>query len=657
VLTTLPVPSLTPAGHLPGRIERFSRPFAPTVDLEEFASPAFQHLKTGQWGVRYYQPPPGTDPADYEVALVRVSSGGQTEGDLIPFRNQVEEVVAQLPRRRPGACLMAVYWDCQTAIEVHYNRSGEPVFPHREGLWTLIRDGWARRYATVWWWKNNRAIRGDLAAAYLVQMAEARGVIFQSVVEGQVAPVLLTVQGGITAKGEVKSIVEQSRIGKRQRVGKGAPSTGQVPHGWLATGHMKQGNVQVGHDPEAMPVFAVMLWGLRHQGWTWGRAAVYLNASGVRRQKKPDRPWEDVIVRAMFRHTWWLGLGRASFAGRRADGRLSPDPRDREATEFPVAPAYMVDPRGRRHPLTADDLAHIKAHAAGRPGPKTAPGQGTAPLRGLLVCEECGWSLVGRKKATQYVYRTKADGTRVRYVVRIPERWVYECPGAGARRRAGKPPCGRRPLRIRQERLLDLIWARAELTFRTPGFLGARFRALADEIRAQPDYQRQDVLAAQAGAVEGEIDRLWTDQGTARRRLPERTYERKLAELRARLEAVQAEAEELRRWHQAESERAAQAEALAAQFREVDLSRLWETLPAFTPEERLAFVREVVGKVRVRAVPGVGGVGEPAVLVQWDWVAVGQALEGIDAGDKRGTSMSFDVQNWPQHRALAALWV
>jgi hypothetical protein len=657
VLTTLPVPSLTPAGLLPGRIERFERPFAAAVDLEEFASPAFQHLKTGQWGVRYYQPPPGTDPADYEVALVRVSSGGQTEGDLIPFRNQVEEVAAQQPRRRPGACLLAIYWDCQTAIEVHYDRSGEPVFPHREGLWTLIRDGWARRYATVWWWKNNRAIRGDLAAAYLVQMAEARGVLFQSVVEGPVAPVLLTVQGGITAKGEVKSIVEQSRIGKQSRVRLGAPPTGQLPHGWLATGHMKQGNVRLFHDPEAMPVFASMLWGLRHQCWTWGRAAVYLNASAVRRQKKPGRPWEDVIVRAMFRHTWWLGQGRATFAGRRADGRLSPDPSDREPTAFAVPPAYMLDPQGRRHPFTADDLAHIRAHAAARPGPKTGPGKGSAPLRGLLVCEDCGWSLVGRKKDTQYVYRTKADGTRVRYEVRLAERWVYECPGAGARRRAGKAPCGRHPLRLRQERLLELIWARAELTFRTPGFLGARFRALAEEIRAQPDYQRQDVLAGRAADVEGEIDRLWTDQGNPKRRLPERSYERKLAELRERLEAVQAETEELRRWHQAEEARAAQAEALAAQFRDVDLSRLWETLPAFTAEERLAFVREVVGKVRVRGVAGVGGRSEPGVAVQWDWVAIGQALEGRDAGGKHDASMSFDVPNWPQHSALGALWV
>ena len=362
--------ALAPAGVLPGRLERFSRPFALATDLADFKSPAFQSLRTGDWGVRYYQSAPARDPADHHVGLDRVSSGGQTEGDLIPFHNQVEAITEQLARRFPGACLAAIYWDCQTAIEVHYDRQGVPYFPHREGLTRAIQDGWQQRYGALWWWKNSRAIRGDLAAAHLVMMAEARGVRFHSAVEGA-PPVVLTVHGSITAKGEVSSIVEQSRIGKLQRVEKGAPSTGQVAYGWRASGHMKQKNVAVAHDPDVLPVLAVMLWGLRHQGWTWGRAATYLNARGLPRQKT-DRPWEDVIVRAMFRHRWWLGEGRAgSRAGWRtgasagtpptASGSRSPSPRPTCSTHW--APATPSPPttwrtsaptppsgRGRRRP-------------------------------------------------------------------------------------------------------------------------------------------------------------------------------------------------------------------------------------------------------------------------------------------------------------------
>ena len=644
-----PAAALAPPGVAPGRLERFSRPFVLADDLADFASPAFQSLKTGQWGVRYYQPPAGADPADHHVGLIRVSSGGQTEGDLIPFHNQVEAITAQLARRFPAALLVAVYWDCQTAIEVHYDRQGVPYFPHREGLTRAIQDGWQQRYTTLWWWKNSRAIRGDLAAAHLVMMAEARGVRFQSAVEGEVPPVVLTVQGSITAKGEVSSMVEQSRNGKLQRVEKGAPATGQVAYGWLATGHMKQKNVASAHDPDVMPVLAAMLWGLRHQGWTWGRAATHLNARGLPRQKAAGRPWEDVIVRAMFRHRWWLGEGSATFAGRLADGRLSRNPADRERKPFPVPPAYMLDPQGGRHPFTADDLAHIRAHAAGRPGPKTAPGTGTAPLRGLLVCAHCEWSLVGRKKDRQYVYRTKADGTRVRYVVRLAPRWMYACPGAGARRRSGKSPCDRHPLRLRQETLLDLIWERAEAAFSAPGFLGTRFRALAEEIRAQPHFQRQGLLTERVAEVEAEIGRLWTDQGNPKRKLAERVYERKLAELNARLAAEQAEVEELQRWYEAEAARAAEAEALAADFAAADLSALWAVMPHATAEERLAFVQHLAVKVRVREADGA-----PAVAVRWNWVAIGEALR---AGDSSGTSMSFDVPNWPQHSALGTLWV
>lgn len=645
---TAPTLALAVPGILRGRLERFSRPFALADDLADFKSPAFQSLRTGEWGVRYYQPPAGADPADHHVGLVRVSSGGQTEGDLIPFHNQVEAITEQLGRRFPGACLAAIYWDCQTAIEVHYDRQGVPYFPHREGLTRAIQDGWQQRYGALWWWKNSRAIRGDLAAAHLVMMAEARGVRFHSAVEGEVPPVVLTVQGSITAKGEVSSIVEQSRIGKLQRVEKGAPSTGQVAYGWLASGHMKQKNVAVTHHPDVMPVLAAMLWGLRRQGWTWGRAATYLNARGLPRQKT-DRPWEDVIVRAMFRHRWWVGEGSATFAGRLADGRLSRNPADRERKPFAVPPAYLLDPQGGRHPVTADDLAYIRAHAAGRPGPKTAPGRGAAPLRGQLVCAHCGWSLVGRRKDRQYVYRTKADGSRVRYEVRLPERWMYECPGAGARRRSGKAPCDRHPRKLRQEALLALIWERAEATFSAPGFLGARFRALAEEIRAQPLYQRQGLVTGRVDEVEAEIDRLWTDQGDAKRRLPERLYERKLAALNARLGAAQTEADELRTWYEAEAARAAQAAALAADFGDLDLSGLWALMPHATAEERLGFVQHLAGKVQVREEHG-----RVAVAVRWDWVAVGEALR---AGDSSGTSMSFEVPDWPQHNALRGLWV
>jgi hypothetical protein len=334
----------------------------------------------------------------------------------------------------------------------------------------------------------------------------------------------------------------------------------------------------------------------------------------------------------MFRHRWWVGEGVATFAGRLADGRLSPDPGHREARTFAVPPAYMRDPDGGRHPVTGDDLAYIRVHAAGRPGPKTAPGRGSAPLRGKLVCDDCGWSLVGRRKDRQYVYRTKTDGSRVRYDVRIPERWVYECPGPGARRRSGKAPCGRRPRKLREETLLALIWERAELTFKTPGFLGERFRALAEEIRGQPQYQLRGLLAGRVEAIEAEIERLWNDQGDPRRRLPERVYERTLAGLNARLQAAQTEVDDLRGWYEAEEARAAQAAALAAQFRAVDLSAAWTMMPRATAAERLDFVQHLATKVRVSEVGG-----RPAVAVHWDWVAVGEALR---AGDNSGTSMS-----------------
>src|SRR5262245_517723 len=292
---TMPVPA--------GRIERLARPFDPELDLEDFASPAFHTLRTGDWGVRYYDVPAGTTPG---AILRRVSSGGQTRGDLIPFADQVRGVAEKvLPTHEARGCAVAaVFWDCQTAMEVKFDADGAPVFPWRQGFWTLVEEVWQRRYGRLWWWRTDRVVRGDLAAAHLTQAVEALRIPMASATEGTVPPVLLTITGGITGKAEVRSFTVRSREGRRGRVALGAPPGGQVPQGWRASGTKKGGDVRVAHD-EAMPVFARLLWHLAEDGFTWQQAAAYLNTTPVRRPKTPELPWTDKAIRGLLEHDWW----------------------------------------------------------------------------------------------------------------------------------------------------------------------------------------------------------------------------------------------------------------------------------------------------------------------------------------------------------------
>src|SRR5262245_57608535 len=108
-------PPMSAAGVLrqtaprPGRIERFDRPFDAGADDRDLASGRFRELTTGDWGIRYYAPVPGRRP---EAMVVRVSNELQTQGDKVPFADQVKRIAGHWPE---DAYVHAIYWDCQTA--------------------------------------------------------------------------------------------------------------------------------------------------------------------------------------------------------------------------------------------------------------------------------------------------------------------------------------------------------------------------------------------------------------------------------------------------------------------------------------------------------------------------------------------------------------
>ena len=618
---TMPVPA--------GRIERLARPFDPEVDLEDFASPAFHALRTGDWGVRYYEVPAGMTPG---AILGRASSGGQTRGDLIPFADQVRGVVEKvLPAHEARGCAVgAIFWDCQTAMEVKFDGDGVPVFPWRQGFWTLVEEVWQRRYGRLWWWRTDRVVRGDLAAAHLTQAVEALRIPMASATEGTVHPILLTITGGITGKAEVRSFTARSREGRRGRVALGAPPGGQVPQGWLVTGTKKDGNIRRSHS-EDMPVFARLLWHLAEDGFTWQQAADYLNTTPVRRPKTPELPWTDKAVRGLLEHDWWIGVGRVRL--RRIDSE------ERDPEEYPVPPGYLLGPTGERRELTPALLEALRRLPNRRPGPQK---QTSAPLAGRLRCARCKRRLVGHERKAKYVASVGEDGRVSREIRPLREpRWRYCCPQPSVYRAVGQDPCDRRPNLVTQEKLVRAAWPRVASFLQRQGALGARFAEVAAGIRAQVGFRQQDLYRRRVDDLEGQLLRLRRDQETSARALPDRLYERELARLKGEYQEAVDAAAGLEAWCAEQEARAREHEAWAAQLAGVDLTQLWREVEHASAAERVTFLAGAVAEVLVDTVPVSPEWPEGlAVRLVWDWEGLG-ALAAAQAGDNIGGSKHF----------------
>lgn len=581
----------------PGRIERFDRPFDQATDEGALASALFRELSTGDWGIRYYAPVPGKRP---EAVVVRVSNELQTQGDKVPFADQVKRILTQWP---PDAYVHAIYWDCQTAKDTRKkNRYIEQII--RPGFERCIDEAVGGAFGTIRVFRSCRIMRSLYGATRLEHAYKVAGVVAFSATD-TIPLDLLGVIGSINAK-DADNIFERTFTGReRVAVRDGLPPTGEHPMGWrIARGAPNTlPRWWIEHDPEAMPVLRRLLAGLRFEGWTWGDGAAHLTASGLRRRRLPERPWEDTIVRAMvLRHRWWLGTAVVHLPGFSAvTGRRSQLDADRQEVTVAVPPVTIDDPAtGSARPITEDDLVTIRASARARPA-RTSTGRAPRPLAGLLHCVCCEWTLFARrlpeKKTTT---RTLADGTRKRYTVAVRDpKWVYECHWAGARRKVGKAPCERRPRRLREDHLLQDIWEALLERLGRPEWATEEARRAVESLRRDP----QAVAAADAG---GRLERLAREEVTwfgryDRGECSRAALELRLADLRQERQAVEqlvadgaAQAEALRR-------REAEYTAARAAAGAVDWPRLTQYLRTAPAADRAELLRTLLQRVLVHA--------------------------------------------------------
>lgn len=615
-------PRIRRAWSGPGRIERFSRPFDRTTDVAALQAAAYRDLKTGDWGVRYYLPVPGKRP---EAIIVRVSNEIQTQGDKVPFSAQVEQIAKRMD---PDACVVAIFWDCQTARDSRKRGSWTEQVT-RPGFERALDETVAGQQRGLWVHHSSRIVRSLYGASRLEEVNTLTGVLPRSATD-QITVQMLGVTATVNST-EWRTTRDRTLTGRETTAtAYGIPPAGKPAHGWVRTGSRARADRKIEHDAAVQAVWTPMLTGLRYQGWTYTDAAVFVTERRLPHQRRTDTDWHSgQVARLLSRDNYWTGVAAVHFPGfDLATNQPSPREEDRQEVLCHVPPATLIDPETGERPVTPADLAYIRAHAATSPGPGSPRGTHARPLSGLVRCAVCGMTMSAKQRPTRWaVYRRQPDGTTRKYPVTLKNPpWYFVCPGAGAQRRGGRGRCERRPLRLAEAALEADVWGAIATRLRDSALITAEARSALDAARRDPEAVALEAADAELSALADE-EILWLERADAGR-VSAQAAERKLGRIAARrreLERIREDAAgrllELAEREQAYRELSAAAER-------VDWGRLGETLAAVAPEDRPVAIRAMAQGVEVQADGGL------VLRMRWAGVvAVSQLGVGPRIGD------------------------
>ncbi len=195
-------------------------------------------------------------------------------------------------------------------------------------------------------------------------------------------------------------------------------------------------------------------------------------------------------------------------------------------------------------------------------------------LQGLLVCEQCGYTL----------YRTSTRTTRrqIKY---------YRCLGSDRYRHLRGPVCSCRP--IRQDYLDEVVWQEVLRLLRAPQLIqGELERRRTESLNSSPVQQRQEQLRRELTRLSQQMDKLLDayQEGLLtlpdlRRRSPE--IQKKIGALEKERQNLNMRAVEDKRWIE------------MSNSMETFLSRLNETVQNMSCAEKQKVLRTVVKQITV----------------------------------------------------------
>jgi len=475
------------------------------------------------------------------VALyMRTSSDEQREAGTIQTQDEVLRVHAE----RMGFEVVEPYADdgVSGVIPLHERRAGARLL-------AAAREG---RFQTVLVYKLDRLARTQLGILDAADRLERMGVALRSATEHYETA---TPQGrlmfqmlGSFAEFEKSNINERTRDGL-YRAHRSGRHLAPVPFGYRAG---EDGRLEVVEE-EARIVEQIIE--NIASGATLYSEAERLNTLGVRPPSAKYEPGKKRYVAKSWGAPTLRGIVRqAAYSGERTIKLATGE------TVQQAVPAIVTADLQRR---AIGRLEENRRYSGGRPHRNYL-------LRGLVECEVCGCSCVGRNHP------------------RHGKAYYYRC-GDDHPARANRAPRGHAPY-VQAPWLEETIWTDVRQFLRNPGAVLARIQEQSESGEEVAELQeRRTSLAKRLKEVEGELDRLVNlyasgQMGAERLSGHVRDRERKIENLKLLLAGVEDQLE-------AAHESRAQAESAASWL--VTLATRVEEVEADT-EEALAKRRELI---------------------------------------------------------------
>ncbi len=335
---------------------------------------------------------------------------------------------------------------------------------------------------------------------------------------------LLQLQG-MFAEYERAKVLERSRRGKRHRAQTGAVSVlSRAPFGYrYVTREAGGGAARYEIDEDAARIVRQIFTWVGHERLTLAAVCRRLLGQGIP-SPAGRRHWSRAMIHTMRLNPAYAG--QAIYGRRQCVPWQPPLHPPRGHGGWPRRPYRQVPAPAERHisvavPAIVDEDLFASAAERLEENRKRNRERLTGVqylLRGLLVCQTCGYGFAGHHHRGRWRY--------------------YRCCGTDRSRFHGEVRCDARLVAV--EPLDEAVWSEVCRLLENPALVVEEYQRRLDAIQAQPRQLERDALARQVAKAHRAIGRLIDSYAEGLIEKPE--FEPRIADLRRRTARLEAEA-------------------------------------------------------------------------------------------------------------------
>jgi site-specific DNA recombinase len=298
---------------------------------------------------------------------------------------------------------------------------------------------------------------------------------------------------GMIAEYERAQIAERTRRGRRYRAKEGLINVlSAAPYGYRYVKKTEHSQAYFVVEESQAEVVRKVFSLYTKEGWSIGAIAQYLNQQKV--QTRTGRgPWQDA--------TLWGMLRNPAYQGRAAYGKTQNCPSQRSTRQTRQNGGFARRPSSKAVDpsqwieiavpalVSAEEFALAQERLAQNQRLSLRNTKEPSLLQGLLVCEQCGYSL--------YRSSTRKGSQPLHY---------YRCGGADSHHDRQRV-CSCRMIRL--DYLDDLVWRQILELLRSPELIRAELeRRRLESLNSSPVQQRKEQLERELSRSKQQMDKL-----------------------------------------------------------------------------------------------------------------------------------------------------